>query len=164
MATNLVTISSKDLEKIRGRLTKAQRAVIEIAEQEMEAYGEELSKALKQEVPVRTGELKRSVRYEVKNKGTKNVELTVDIGNDKRPEVIVKSLLFGSLPHVIRPKRAKVLRFKRGGKYVFARRVNHPGTTRDNFLYRAELKANTARRRMIARIGSLLVSKIEDGK
>jgi hypothetical protein len=162
---NLVTISSKDLQNLKGRLTKAQRAVIDIAEKEMENYGEELKKALEKEVPVRTGELKRSIDYEVQNKGTKNVELTVSIGNAKRPDVIVKSLLFGSMPHIIRPRKAKVLRFRgRGGGVVFARKVNHPGTTRDNFLYRAEKKADSARRRMISRIGALLVGKIEGGK
>jgi phage gpG-like protein len=30
--------------------------------------------------------------------------------------------------HVIEPKDKKVLRFKSGGKWVFAKRVNHPGS------------------------------------
>lgn len=34
----------------------------------------------------------------------------------------------GTDPHVIFPKRAKALRWMVGGKAVFARRVNHPGT------------------------------------
>lgn len=34
----------------------------------------------------------------------------------------------GTKPHVIRPKRARVLRFTASGAVVFARRVNHPGT------------------------------------
>lgn len=37
---------------------------------------------------------------------------------------------YGTDPHQIRPRNKKVLRFKgKAGKYVFARVVNHPGTT-----------------------------------
>lgn len=44
----------------------------------------------------------------------------------------------GTRPHVILPKKAKVLRFPvRGGGIVFAKRVNHPGTTGSFFLVRA---------------------------
>lgn len=31
-------------------------------------------------------------------------------------------------PHLIRPRRAKVLRFVSGGRVIFARQVRHPGT------------------------------------
>lgn len=34
----------------------------------------------------------------------------------------------GTIPHPIRPVRARVLRFKVGGDVVFAAHVNHPGT------------------------------------
>jgi hypothetical protein len=39
-------------------------------------------------------------------------------------EIVAK----GSRPHIIRPRRAKMLRFKVGGRTVFARSVRHPGT------------------------------------
>lgn len=34
---------------------------------------------------------------------------------------------YGTRPHTIVPRRAKVLAFKSGGSMVFARKVNHPG-------------------------------------
>jgi Bacteriophage HK97-gp10, putative tail-component len=34
----------------------------------------------------------------------------------------------GTRPHVIRPKRARALRFEIGGQVIFAGKVNHPGT------------------------------------
>ncbi len=34
----------------------------------------------------------------------------------------------GTRPHVIRPRNARALRFTVGGRTVFARSVNHPGT------------------------------------
>lgn len=34
----------------------------------------------------------------------------------------------GTRPHVIRPRSARALRFTSGGRVVYARKVNHPGT------------------------------------
>lgn len=35
---------------------------------------------------------------------------------------------FGTKPHIITPKKARVLKFKSGGKTIFARKINHPGS------------------------------------
>jgi hypothetical protein len=44
----------------------------------------------------------------------------------------------GTKPHIILPKRAKVLKFKsRRGLTVFAKKVNHPGTSANPFMKRA---------------------------
>lgn len=43
----------------------------------------------------------------------------------------------GTRPHLIRPKRAKALRFEVGGRLVFSQLVRHPGTRPDDFLGRA---------------------------
>jgi hypothetical protein len=43
-------------------------------------------------------------------------------------------IINGTRPHQIRPVRAKALRFTVGGRVVFARLVNHPGTKPDDFL------------------------------
>jgi hypothetical protein len=43
----------------------------------------------------------------------------------------------GTRPHQIRPVRAQSLRFTVGGRAVFAKLVNHPGTKPDNFLEKA---------------------------
>lgn len=49
----------------------------------------------------------------------------------------VKFVLDGTRPHVIRPRRAKALRFEVGGEVVFAKRVRHPGTRKNDFMGRA---------------------------
>lgn len=41
---------------------------------------------------------------------------------------VARYLEFGTRPHVIRPRNAKALKFNVGGRTVFARSVNHPGT------------------------------------
>jgi len=40
----------------------------------------------------------------------------------------------GTPPHIIRPVRARALRFTVGGRVVFARIVHHPGTKANDFL------------------------------
>jgi len=40
----------------------------------------------------------------------------------------------GTKSHDISPRRAKLLRFKVGGAWVFARKVRHPGTTSRPFM------------------------------
>ncbi|XVV34944.1 hypothetical protein ACQPXT_13245 [Streptomyces sp. CA-100214] len=49
----------------------------------------------------------------------------------------VRYVLDGTRPHLIRPRRAKALRFEVGGRVVFAKLVRHPGTEANNFLAEA---------------------------
>ncbi|MFD5570486.1 hypothetical protein [Streptomyces cadmiisoli] len=49
----------------------------------------------------------------------------------------VRLVLDGTRPHLIRPRRAKVLWFEVGGNVVFAKLVRHPGVQPNNFLARA---------------------------
>lgn len=50
-------------------------------------------------------------------------------------------VLNGTRPHVIRPRRAKALRFTTGGRVVYAQIVKHPGTRANNFLAQAVREA-----------------------
>lgn len=43
----------------------------------------------------------------------------------------------GTRPHVIVPRRARALRFKQGGRVVYAQRVFHPGTRPNPYLANA---------------------------
>lgn len=49
----------------------------------------------------------------------------------------VRLVLDGTRPHLIRPRRARALRFTVGGDVVFSKLVRHPGTRPNNFLARA---------------------------
>lgn len=49
----------------------------------------------------------------------------------------VHYVLNGTRPHVIRPRRAKALRFDIGGRTVFAKVVHHPGTRPRDFMSEA---------------------------
>lgn len=62
------------------------------------------------------------------------------VGHNESQAPYAEWVLHGSRPHVIRPRQAKALRWFAwaGGPPVFARFVNHPGYTGDNYLKRAE--------------------------
>jgi hypothetical protein len=46
-------------------------------------------------------------------------------------------VIYGTRPHIIRPRRARALRFEVGGQVVYAAYVRHPGTRANDFLGRA---------------------------
>lgn len=82
--------------------------------------------------PVDTGRLRASIRVE--RRSVLGLRMRWTIGSDVEYAPMVND---GTRPHVIRPKNAKVLRFKVGGQTVFARVVHHPGTRAQPFLDRA---------------------------
>jgi phage gpG-like protein len=47
---------------------------------------------------------------------------------------------FGSAPHFILPRSAKVLKFDVGGETVFAKWVSHPGTAPQMIIHRAKME------------------------
>lgn len=49
----------------------------------------------------------------------------------------VRYVLRGTRPHIIRPRRARALRFEVGGRVVFSKLVHHPGTDANDFFARA---------------------------
>lgn len=80
----------------------------------------------KQRAPVQTGNLRSSIGSRFKNGGlTGIVEATA---------AHAAFVEFNTRPHVIRAKRAKFLRFKKGGTYHFRKSVQHPGTTAQPFM------------------------------
>lgn len=82
--------------------------------------------------PVDTGRLRASIRTE--RRSFLGFRLRWTIGSDVDYAGYVHD---GTAPHVIRPKTKSVLRFKVGGRWVYAKQVNHPGTRARPFLDRA---------------------------
>ena len=87
-------------------------------------------------VPVKTGKLARSQKVISSTNG--NV-LTADF---IYPTNIANFTDAGTRPHIIRPKRASVLRFEVGGDIVFAKKVKHPGTRGTKWFSRTMTLAN----------------------
>jgi len=90
----------------------------------------------KQEAPRRTGNLIRNLRATpFKMTGDYKGEGGVEVDLDKVP--YAGFVMYGTRPHVIRARRAKALHFRMGGREVFCKSVNHPGTRPNRFMERA---------------------------
>jgi len=59
------------------------------------------------------------------------------IGHDLQRAPHAKFVIFGTRPHLIKPKNKKSLRWASGGAFHFAKVVHHPGNRPDKWLDRA---------------------------
>lgn len=96
-----------------------------------------------QDVPVLSGALRLSATRSESNGGLKQtLRYPVDYASHTDT---------GTRPHTIRPRSGKVLRFRVGGVTIFARSVNHPGTSGTRWFSDAVTPA-----RMLARLNATL--------
>jgi len=89
-----------------------------------------LAEEMRERAPVRTGRLRDSIRV-------------VRVGQVRLVGPTVPYALFvefGTHPHIIRPHRARALRFEVEGRTVFAMYVRHPGF-RGRFFIRRSVEA-----------------------
>lgn len=100
----------------------------------------------------RTGALEQAIRFRT---NLKKCEGVIDIDPARAP--YGKYVHPGTRPHVITPRDKMSLRFVgNNGKFVFAKKINHPGTKPDEFLYdsgkrnRAEINDIFARNNKLA--------------
>jgi len=84
---------------------------------------------------ISTGLLRRSIAKEVK---VGNREVSAIVGTNVNYAGYVEE---GTRPHKIRPSNKRFLRFVIGGKVIFAKEVNHPGSKAKPYLVPA-LKSN----------------------
>jgi hypothetical protein len=164
-STRLATIIPKRIATLpAGSMT--QSVFIEQAAKELDEFGRLFTLALRQECPQsgkegESGTTADSIRYEVVNKTSPDLALNVYAGNAQRPEVVVRTILFGSRAHEIRAHSlSKPLTFfwakgPDGPRIYQFQKVNHPGTEADDFFQRAWDRVAPQRQAMIQRIGAL---------
>lgn len=114
----------------RGEIMRAIRGA---SMRELRVVGPLVTARAKVLAPVDTGRLRASI-------GPPEYRRTFTL----RPEVSVvahtdyaKYVHDGTRPHTIRPRQAQALRFLVGGRVVYAKVVNHPGTRARPFLDQA---------------------------
>lgn len=125
----------------RVRLDRAalSRTIRGASRNELDAAARQVLNRAKVLAPVDTGRLRASIRIE--SRRTLTLRTIYTIGSDVFYAPYVND---GTRPHQIRPKTKKALKFRVGGRTVFAAVVNHPGTRANPFLDRAlrEVAAN----------------------
>ena len=114
----------RKLDQIGDKLAK--RALAETAEEIEENVGEWAGRHTK---PGGTGALFRSIVARPLGDGSQ-----WEIGHDLQAAPHALFVHWGTKPHKIKPKNKKMLRFPVGGKFAFAREVNHPGYKGDPWL------------------------------
>lgn len=87
-----------------------------------------LQSLARKQVGVKTGHLKKSIRYQVvrDSKG-----LIATVGANNRIALMHHN---GTRPHIILPRRAQTLRFYSHGRIVYSKMVHHPGTKPNRYL------------------------------
>lgn len=87
-----------------------------------------LVRLAKAQVGVDTGMLKRSINYSIVKRGK---GITAVVGSQNRIAYLHHE---GTSAHIIRPRRAKTLRFAYRGRIVYTKLVHHPGTKPNKYL------------------------------
>ena len=90
-------------------------------------WADETASRAKRYVPKRTGKTAASIRR--KNASMKKATV--------QAVYTAQILSKGSQPHVIRPRKARAMKFSTGGAPVFAKKVNHRGHKGNDFARRA---------------------------
>ena len=112
----------------QGRITRLLRARGGIAERKLRQRTDRVAEIAKREAP---GTMPDYISSRVEE-GRGGLQGVVECNHPA-----VRYVLDGTRPHIIRPRRARALRFDLGGRTVFAAVVHHPGTRPNNFLLRA---------------------------
>lgn len=117
------------------------RSIRDASMSELRIVGPRVVARAKMLAPVDTGRLRAAIGPAKYSRTlTLRPRVTIDVNVDYAGFVHD-----GTRPHVIRPKNAQVLRFMVGGRVVFARVVNHPGTRARPFLDRAVREVTAGR-------------------
>jgi HK97 gp10 family phage protein len=114
--------ASADISKLTAALNKTAQQAQTTTHQVLVESANYIKAEMEAKVPVRTGKLRNSISIQVETD-------RVIIGPNLQMAPYAGYVEFGTKPHEIRPKNpGGVLAFKMGGRMVFARKVNHPGT------------------------------------
>ena len=126
---------------VKDLTTVSELSPEQITENIFEDIGSQIQDLARQKAPMKSGALRDSITYEVKDGNTLILDAAVDyatyqeFGTGTRGE-------FPGKPYKIRPKKpGGKLVFKIKGKTVFAREVTHPGVTPHPFLRPAVMEA-----------------------
>lgn len=162
-----ISITADRLMELPARLSKASKELIQVTEDSLDEYGALLVLAIDQQVPKRGGSTGQSLKYIIKGRGTRGMELQIQMGASDRPKGLVEWLRFGTGIYGPRrtpivPKRAKFLVFEIGGRTIYARSVK--GMKGYDFIKGGWDMTASQRRSMIARIGRLGLTMLDDSR
>jgi len=120
---SIVLQTKVSLDHFRRGIRRRRKAFDVSIDAGMKAEGRSVARRWKDRVGVKTGALKRSIKWVLEGSGKRR---TVRIFSDKHYASYEER---GTKPHKIFPKsEGGVLRFTIGNRVIFSRSVSHPGT------------------------------------
>jgi len=117
-------VASADISSLAAALKESGKNADVTTEEVLLHTANYLKTEMEARVPVRTGRLRQSIQVRVSGK-------TITVGPDTPYAEYVE---FGTSPHVISAGPGKTLAFQVGGRMIFVKRVNHPGTKPQPFV------------------------------
>lgn len=118
----MTAVAYADVTKLTEALHQAAATSQVTTQQVLVQSANHILAEMEARVPVRTGKLRGSLSIRVDTD-------KVTIGPNENIAPYAGYVEFGTKPHTIRPKRpGGVLAFDVGGRTVFTKQVNHPGT------------------------------------
>ena len=138
MPRSYVSVTFKGLPQLRDRVDALDDLGPIMRDLALDAISEQ-----KRRAPVRTGNLRRSIRL---GRITARSAETIAGAN------YAAYVEFGTRAHEIRPRTKRALRWKDGTGYRFARYVRHPGTRAQPFMIPGAEKAIAGARGVLERI------------
>jgi HK97 gp10 family phage protein len=115
------TVNYVDLSKLADDLNQAAQQSGSSINEVLQQIGNEIAAEAQDVVPVRTGNLKNSIAVVAGQN-------QVYVGPDVSQAPYAAFVEYGTEPHEITPKKARVLAFRVQGQLVYAKKVQHPGT------------------------------------
>jgi len=134
MATSKVT-ADLDSQAFRRGFKAATKGLKFNSEAELIRFAYNVRNKAIVHCPVDTGRLRNSIG--ILGQGRDEKGFYIKVGTKVEYAAVVE---FGSRPHVIRAKKAKVLANKKTGQ-VFGKEVNHPGTSAQPYMRPALLES-----------------------
>ena len=116
--------------------------------------------ALKGNTPRRSGKLANSTRFQIIGETELEIRQGAKTGGGS---FYGRWVRMGTRPHIIRPVKAKALRFMVGGVAVFARQVNHPGTKPNRYDRRTIAQSRKQIVRLTRKAGLQVTSRLARG-
>jgi hypothetical protein len=117
-----VTVNQIDITQLAIDLNNAGDHAQQSLDDIMLTVANGLAGDMQQRAPIKTGNLRGSIRVIVTMRGR------LEIGPDVHIAPYAWDVEYGTKPHIIKAKPGKVLRFEAGGKVIYTREVHHPGT------------------------------------
>jgi hypothetical protein len=145
-----VTLRAPGLAKLKARFRQSPAIVARQMQLGLERSLERQAAETRARTPVKTGTLQRSITWKVEGRGARIY------GTVYSPLAYALFVERGTKPHRIRARSARFLRFEVGGRVVFAREVQHPGTKAAHFFADgAKASVVPTRRFLAARLGNV---------